>query len=132
MENMELKDFVKCNDNCKFNMKGHVIFRDPISIRRKKMLDSDVLLTVALILLAISSVLNFIGRTSGKNDDKNDVTDFDTYINWLEQIGVPYTINKEMCYDVSYKTYDTSTMPERINYHVVFDYDGSRIRDYVD
>ena len=53
------------------------------------MLDSDVLLTVALILLAISSVLNFIGRTSGKNDDKNDVTDFDTYINWLEQIGVP-------------------------------------------
>ena len=37
-----------------------------------------------------------------------------------------------MCYDVSYKTYDTSTMPERINYHVVFDYDGSRIRDYVD
>ena len=96
------------------------------------MLDTDVLLTVALILLAISSVLNFIGRTSGKNDDKNDVTDFDTYINWLEQIGVPYTINKEMCYDVSYKTYDTATMPERINYHVVFDYDGSRIKDYVD
>ena len=92
----------------------------------------DGLLTVAVILLGISSVLNFIGRTSGKNDDKNDVTDFDTYIKWIEQIGVPYTINKEMCYDVSYKTYDTSTMPERINYHVVFDYDGSRIRDYVD
>ena len=96
------------------------------------MLDSDLLLTVALILLAISSVLNFIGRTSGKNDDRNDVTDFDTYINWLEQIGVPYTINKEMCYDVSYKTCDTSTMSQTVNYHVVFDYDGSRIRDYVD
>ena len=60
------------------------------------MLDSDVLLTVALILLAISSVLNFIGRTSGKNDDKNDVTDFDTYINWLDMM-VFHTQSTKKC-----------------------------------
>lgn len=101
------------------------------------MLDGDVLLTAAVMMLSISSVLSFIGRTSRKNDDdKNDVTDLDVYIIWLEQIGVQYTMNKECdgyeLYDVSYQTDDTSVMPESINYHVVFDYEGSRVRDYID
>ena len=101
------------------------------------MLDGDVLLTVAVVLLAISSVLSFIGKTSRKDDDKNDVTDYNTYINWLEQVGTLYKINKvwyrcEVCYDVNYEIYDSSTMPERVNYHVIFDYNGSKIRDYVD